>query len=113
MHQTRTRTRRIRLTGRPLRAVFLMLLAVLLVPALAAPADAADPTIAAVGDMGCSQWDPDYNAGNGTATRCRQRYVSDLLVNPLPAALLDLGDNQYDEGQLDEFETVYDPTFGR
>ena len=72
-----------------------------------------DPYVAAVGDMGCSQWDPDYNNGNGTATRCRQKYVSDLLVSPVPDALLLLGDNQYDEGELDEFQEVYHPTFGR
>jgi fibronectin type 3 domain-containing protein len=79
----------------------------------AAAATGGDPYVAAVGDMGCSQWDPDYNNGNGTATRCRQKYVSDLLVNPVPDALLLLGDNQYDEGQLDEFQEVYHPTFGR
>ena len=50
----------------------------------AAGAAAADPTIAAVGDMACSPTDPTYNAGNGTATRCRQRYVSDLVVAALP-----------------------------
>ena len=27
-----------------------------------------DPTVAAVGDMACSPWNPDYNNGNGTAT---------------------------------------------
>ena len=84
--------------------------------ATALAADAAiggDPYVAAVGDMGCSQWDPDYNNGNGTATRCRQKYVSDLLMSPVPDALLLLGDNQYDEGELDEFQEVYHPTFGR
>ena len=81
--------------------------------ALAGAAATGDPYVAAVGDMGCSQWDPDYNNGNGTATRCRQKYVSDLLVSPVPDALLLLGDNQYDEGELDEFQEVYHPTFGR
>jgi acid phosphatase type 7 len=76
-------------------------------------AEAADPTIAAVGDMACSPSDANYNGGNGTAASCRQRYVSDLLVNPLPAALLVLGDNQYVNGELANFQTVYSPTFGR
>ena len=31
----------------------------------------------------------------------------------MPDALLLLGDNQYDEGELDEFQEVYHPTFGR
>ena len=79
----------------------------------AAGAAAADPTIAAVGDMACSPTDSAYNAGNGTASRCRQRYVSDLVVGALPDALLDLGDNQYVNGELANYTAVYGPTFGR
>jgi acid phosphatase type 7 len=111
----RTEGRRSSTATRPLRAVFFVALAALLFTlAIGGVAQGAtDPMIATVGDMGCSQWDADYNNGNGTATRCRQRYVSDLLLNPAPAALLDLGDNQYESGQLAEFQTVYDPTFGR
>jgi fibronectin type 3 domain-containing protein len=86
----------------------------LFAPALAVEAQAAvDPTVAAVGDMGCAPTDPAYKAGAGTATQCRQKYVSDLLVNPVPAALLDLGDNQYLKGELANYQAVYDPTFGR
>ena len=54
----------------------------------AAAATGGDPYVAAVGDMGCSPSNPNYNNGNGTATRCRQKYVSDLLVSPVPDALL-------------------------
>jgi hypothetical protein len=32
--------------------------------------------IAAVGDMGCTATDPDDDGGDGTAARCRQRYLS-------------------------------------
>jgi fibronectin type III domain protein len=74
---------------------------------------ATDPTVAAVGDMACSSGYPDDNGGNGTATSCRYRYVSDLVVNPLPAGLLDLGDNQYETGALADFRQSYGPTFGR
>src|SRR3954471_15980618 len=77
------------------------------------PAYAADPTIAAVGDIACGVGETGYNGGLGTATRCRQRYVSDLLVASVPDALLDLGDNQYLHGELSNFNAVYDPTFGR
>jgi acid phosphatase type 7 len=70
-------------------------------------------TVAAVGDMACPPNDPDYNNGAGTATRCRQRYVSDVVVNMAPDALLDLGDNQYFHGELANYKAVYDPTFGR
>jgi fibronectin type 3 domain-containing protein len=73
----------------------------------------ADPTLGAVGDMGCAATNPKYNGGNGTATSCRQKYVSDLLVNPIPSAVLLLGDNQYVRGELSNFQAVYHPTFGR
>jgi hypothetical protein len=52
-----------------------------------------DAVVDAVGDMGCAFNDPNYNAGDGvpsvTAPRnnCLQRYVSDLVVNPLPSTL--------------------------
>jgi acid phosphatase type 7 len=102
------------ITTRPLRAVFLIALtSVLLALGLGGQADAApDPTVVAVGDMACSPWNPNYNDGNGTATACRHKYVSDVAVSLAPNALLDLGDNQYD-GQLEEFQLSYDPTFGR
>src|SRR3954468_20487342 len=77
------------------------------------PAMAVDPVVSAVGDMGCPPSSPHYNGGNGTSARCRQKYVSDLLVSPVPAAFLPLGDNQYDVGALSEFQAVYHPTFGR
>ena len=35
------------------------------------------------------------------------------MVGTLPDALLDLGDNQYDNGELANYHAVYDPTFGR
>src|SRR6185503_6103292 len=99
---------------RPLRAVFLIALSsVLLALAMCGQGQAAaDPTVAAVGDMACSPWNPNYNNGDGTATDCRHRYVSDVVVGLAPTALLDLGDNQYD-GQLEEYQLSYDPTFGR
>jgi acid phosphatase type 7 len=101
-------------TTRPLRAVFLIGVAsVLCSLAFSGQAAALDPTVVGVGDMACSQWNPNYNSGNGTATACRQKYVSDVAVNLSPNALLDLGDNQYDNGELVNYQTVYDPTFGR
>jgi hypothetical protein len=84
-----------------------------------APPPPPDPVVDAVGDMACSASDPNYNAGNGVPTavppadNCLQKSVSDLILNPLPTALLDLGDNQYDNGELGNYQTVYDPTFGR
>ena len=78
-----------------------------------------DPVVDAVGDMACAFDDPNYNGGNGESpiqapgNNCLQKYVSDLVVNPLPDAFLDLGDNQYNTGSLFDYQHVFDPTFGR
>jgi acid phosphatase type 7 len=73
----------------------------------------ADPVIAAAGDIACAPDDPDYNGGAGTATRCRQRATSDLLVGAGLAAVLPLGDIQYPISSLARIKAVYDPTWGR
>jgi calcineurin-like phosphoesterase family protein len=73
----------------------------------------ADPVIAAAGDIGCDPADPGYNGGNGTATRCRQRATSDLLVGAGLTAVLPLGDVQYDSPSAANMAAVYHPTWGR
>jgi len=60
----------------------------------AAPVHAADPVIAAAGDIACSSSSSNFNGGNGTADKCRQKYTSDLLVNQGLGAVLPLGDAQ-------------------
>jgi hypothetical protein len=57
--------------------------------------------------------DPSYNNGLGTATACRQRATSDLVLAQPPAAVLALGDLQYNVATLDLFIRSYDPTWGR
>jgi acid phosphatase type 7 len=74
---------------------------------------AADPVIAAAGDIGCDPANSNYGGGNGTATACRQKYTSDLLVNAGLSRVLPLGDNQYDDGTLSKYQTVYHPSWGR
>ena len=69
--------------------------------------------IAAAGDIACSPTDPGYNNGAGTADRCHQRATSDLLVGTPLAAVLPLGDIQYDSASLSNIMAVYDPTWGR
>ena len=73
----------------------------------------ADPVIAAAGDIACDPTDPGYNGGNGTSTRCRQRATSDLLVGAGLAAVLPLGDIQYNSPTASNLSTVYNPTWGR
>jgi hypothetical protein len=73
----------------------------------------ADPVIAAAGDIACDPLDPGYNGGNGTSTRCRQRATSDLLVGAGLAAVLPLGDIQYDSPTASRLSAVYAPSWGR
>ena len=78
-----------------------------------------DPVIDAVGDMACAFHDRNYNGGNGNpaiaapGNDCLQKFVSNLVINPLPSGLLDLGDNQYDTGALSDYQSVFGTTFGR
>ena len=68
--------------------------------------------IAVAGDIACANTDARYNGGNGTATACRQKATSNLLVGHGYAAVLALGDNQYNSGSLSQFQAVYGPTPG-
>ena len=72
-----------------------------------------DPVIAAAGDIACDPSSSLFNGGNGTPTNCREKYTSDLLVNAGLAAVLPLGDNQYECGGLTGFQQSYEPSWGR
>jgi PKD repeat protein len=72
-----------------------------------------DPVISAAGDIACDPTMAGYNGGNGTATDCRQKATSDLLVGAGLAKVLALGDNQYLCGGYDAFLQSYEPTWGR
>ncbi len=74
---------------------------------------AASAVVAAAGDIACDPSDPNYHGGSGTSTACRQKYTSDIIVNGDYDAVLALGDLQYDSGSLSDFNSVYDPTWGR
>jgi hypothetical protein len=79
---------------------------------LAPSARAADPVIAAAGDIACATNSPYFNGGAGTPTRCRQGDTANLLAPGL-AAVLPLGDAQFCCGALDAFTASYAPTWGR
>jgi hypothetical protein len=95
------------------RALFTSALAILALALATPPARAADPVIAAAGDIACDPADPYYYNGLGDATHCRQKYVSNLLVNAGLAAVLPLGDLQYDSASLADFQASYHPSWGR
>ncbi|HEY4596523.1 MAG TPA: hypothetical protein VIJ02_09005, partial [Thermoanaerobaculia bacterium] len=60
-----------------------------------AASHAADPVVAAAGDIACEPSNPNFNGGNGTAVACRMKDTSDLLLGGGYDAVLLLGDNQY------------------
>jgi hypothetical protein len=72
-----------------------------------------DPVIAAAGDIACDPNDSNYNGGVGTPGNCQQMATSTLLLNGDLAGVLTLGDDQYYCGSLADFESVYDPSWGR
>jgi hypothetical protein len=69
------------------------------------------PIVAAAGDIACDPGSGSFNSGNGTTSKCRQRYTSDLLTGA--TAVLTLGDNQYEHGSLAQYQASYHPSWGR
>src|SRR4051794_14026541 len=82
------------------------LLACLVALAAPAAAQAADPVIAAAGDIACGP------AETGVFP-CQQVATSDLLAQIRPDAVLALGDNQYNSGSLADYTNFYNPSWGR
>jgi len=88
---------------------------------MAAPAaHAADPVIAAGGDVACAPEDSAWNGGAGTPSsgpgspgRCHAKHTSDLFAGLAPLHILALGDLQYENGSLGRFEKSYAPSWGR
>jgi hypothetical protein len=111
--------------SRPLTAalsVLLLLLAALVV-VLAGPvagpsgrtvAQAAeagsDPVVAAAGDIACDPTSPTFD-GSDPAT-CQHRATAALLDPSRLAAVLPLGDVQYEYGSTSQFAGSYDPSWG-
>lgn len=69
--------------------------------------------IAAAGDVACDPASTGFHDGQGSGLECRQAATSDLLVGAGYAAVLVLGDVQYDHGAAGAFLDSYDPTWGR
>lgn len=77
------------------------------------PSDPSTVTVAVAGDVACSTSDASYNGGAGTSTKCRQRHTADVIATLSPKSLWALGDLQYQEGKLTQFQTAYDSSWGR
>jgi acid phosphatase type 7 len=72
-----------------------------------------NPLIGAAGDIACDPAAATYRSGNGTTNSCHERLVSDMLLHIRPTAVLPLGDEQYDCGELSAFRSSYARTWGR
>lgn len=72
-----------------------------------------DPVVVAAGDIACDPRAGSFEAGLGTAERCRQKYTADLVGRIEPNAVLVLGDVQYEDAQFWKFKRSYHPTWGR
>ncbi|MDX6647459.1 MAG: hypothetical protein QOK40_3186, partial [Miltoncostaeaceae bacterium] len=83
----------------------------------AAPAAAGtaggDPVIAAAGDIACDPSSGDFAGGNGVAGACRQGATADLLGSAPLAAVLALGDSQYESATASGYARSFDPSWGR
>jgi hypothetical protein len=82
-------------------------------PQLVVDGSSNDPVVMAAGDIACDPDNGSFNGGNGTSSACRQKVVSDLIVDATPSAVVTLGDNQYENGAYDKYLASFDPSWGR
>ena len=92
-----------------LRLALTLLMAAAAVWLSAAPAHAADPVIAAAGDISCTNSHSDCPADPWG----HQMQTSDLVTTGEYSRVLLLGDNQYNSGSLSDYQNFYDPSWGR
>jgi hypothetical protein len=67
----------------------------------------------AAGDIACDPKSSAYHNGVGSTTSCQQKATGDLIVSGNPDAVLPLGDDQYECGELSAFQSSYDQSWGR
>lgn len=93
----------------------LLLLAVVVlgVGAAGAGSPVSYPVIAAAGDIACDPSHASFNDGRGTRGECAQRATSNRLLQGRYAAVLTLGDNQYEDGSYDKYLAAYARSWGR
>jgi chitodextrinase len=76
------------------------------------PPAGGDPVVAAAGDIACDPTVSGFSI-NGTATGCRMKATSDLLLAMAPTAVLALGDIQYENAAFSKYAGSFGPTWGR
>ncbi len=82
-------------------------------PAAQTPAFGEVPiTIVAVGDISCATDSPNFNNGEGNEKGCHMKQTAELARRLKPAAILLLGDLQYDKGEYAQFKDSYGKSWG-
>jgi hypothetical protein len=71
------------------------------------------PVIAAAGNIACDPSNVNFNGGLGANGLCQAMSTSSPLLSGGFAAVLALGDQQYEDGTLDKYMQGYDPSWGR
>jgi acid phosphatase type 7 len=69
--------------------------------------------VVTAGDISCSPHSSQFNNGRGTKRHCHMMATSDLAISLKPAAVLTLGDNQYEDGALDAYQQAWANNWGR
>ena len=70
-------------------------------------------TVVAAGDIACDPRNPLFNKGWGSGQWCRANAVEKVIQAADPAAVLALGDEQYDDGRLKAFQQSYARSWGQ
>ncbi len=76
------------------------------------PAATGDPIIGAAGDIACDPANASFNSGDGTVSACAEKATAALLASSPLAAVLTLGDDQYEDGAFSKWSQSYGPTWG-
>ena len=98
---------------RPCVAAFAVTFASAAVLVSIAPVTAAtDPVIAAAGDIACPAAGASAEADDLGGAVCHQAATAKLIEALRPAAVLTLGDEQYPDGTLEQFDSSYEKTWG-
>jgi hypothetical protein len=77
-------------------------------PVTTPPASGGDTVVMAAGDIACDPTDANFNNGNGTASKCRQKFTGQLLTGA--DHVLPLGDTQYECAGLTAYNQSYNLT---
>ncbi len=71
----------------------------------------ADPVLVAAGDIACDPSSPYFGQDGGR--NCEDDLTAGLIAAQNPTVVATLGDNQYNDGTLAQFQASYNQTWGR